>query len=204
MLAQFQSGQENTKVGFAFPAREKQSFRSLLPNSSDAIIDLIEKMLVYDPADRITAKDALEHAAFRELRRADVEWQKGSRNVPFSSWYSGDRPKIVSPCEDLVARPVVHVLSPAAASETLKLETEVPPPRSLLAIAPKPKPIVNPMESRRLAAQRAADYNKKHMLATDKFRIATKLPQVTAYQRPGPEMIQPRLAPMIFQPLKKR
>jgi renal tumor antigen len=43
LLAHFQMGPENSKVGFAFPQREKQSFRNLVPNATDLVVNLMEK-----------------------------------------------------------------------------------------------------------------------------------------------------------------
>ncbi len=46
---------------FNFPQRKGIGFEKLLPNGSRDLIDLLQKMLAYDPADRITAKEALKH-----------------------------------------------------------------------------------------------------------------------------------------------
>ena len=49
---------------------EKQNgtgIKRLLPNASNECIDLIQKMLIYDPEKRITAKQALNHPYFKDL-----------------------------------------------------------------------------------------------------------------------------------------
>lgn len=38
-----------------------QSFRSLFPQASEDCIDLLQRMFTYDPKQRITAQQALEH-----------------------------------------------------------------------------------------------------------------------------------------------
>ena len=41
---------------FNFPQRKGIGFEKLMPNASRELIDLLTKMLAYDPAERITAK----------------------------------------------------------------------------------------------------------------------------------------------------
>lgn len=43
--------------------------KKLLPNSSDATIDLIMKMLIYDPLKRISAEECLAHPYFDDFDR---------------------------------------------------------------------------------------------------------------------------------------
>ncbi|KAM7305265.1 cyclin-dependent kinase 1 [Ixodes scapularis] len=45
----------------SFPNWSENILRSLLKNMDDDGIDLLEKMLVYDPVRRISAKDCLDH-----------------------------------------------------------------------------------------------------------------------------------------------
>ena len=46
---------------FNFPQRKGIGFEKLLPNGSKELIDLLNKLLAYDPTERITAKEALKH-----------------------------------------------------------------------------------------------------------------------------------------------
>ena len=52
--------------------QEKKSFSQFVNNENSTLankeaIDLLEKMLVYDPSDRITAKEALKHPYFDRI-----------------------------------------------------------------------------------------------------------------------------------------
>ena len=54
----------------AFDDFEKEDFNVTFKMSKDKanLIDLLEKMLRYDPTQRITAKDALNHPYFDDVR----------------------------------------------------------------------------------------------------------------------------------------
>ena len=41
---------------FNFPQKKGIGFEKLLPNGSKELVDLLYKLLAYDPADRITSK----------------------------------------------------------------------------------------------------------------------------------------------------
>ena len=49
-----------------WPVYEKQNFRQWITADAidDAGIDLLERMLVYEPSQRITARQALQHPYF--------------------------------------------------------------------------------------------------------------------------------------------
>jgi len=52
--------------------QEGTGIARLLPHASPDCIDLMEQMLIYDPEKRISAKQALKHPYFKELREADA------------------------------------------------------------------------------------------------------------------------------------
>ena len=55
-------------MNFNFPSKKGSGIERLLQHSSTDAIDLIYKMCTYDPDERMTAKQALRHPYFKELR----------------------------------------------------------------------------------------------------------------------------------------
>ena len=49
------------------PTTKRISFREALPNAPQAAIDLIQKLMTYDPAERLTAKEVLRHPFLADL-----------------------------------------------------------------------------------------------------------------------------------------
>lgn len=48
-------------------------FKEMFPSSTEAELDLLEKMLKFNPFMRITAKEALEHPYFKDIRHEELE-----------------------------------------------------------------------------------------------------------------------------------
>lgn len=204
VLAQFQ---ENATDGFAFPQKPKQNFRNLLNNVSDDVIDLLEKMIVYDPADRITPDEALKHPALAELYRKDQAWQNSDRRIPFSVYAtrSGSEEDLVEPNTNLSPRPEV-IEEPQSTAKQVQAK-----PPSLIAQA-KGRKQINPGDARKRAAQRILEYNKRIANQTKPAPPQPKIAFGSAmkfgaspglFQKPRPDMVQPRLPPITYQPLKK-
>lgn len=68
--------------GVNFKATPKTDLRALLPNlpSLDedvAILDLIERLTVYDPSARLSATDALDHTWFKPGTKPDLILPRG-------------------------------------------------------------------------------------------------------------------------------
>jgi len=53
---------------FNSPPTEGTSIVKLIPHASEEVKDLICKMLIYNPDNRITASQALKHPWFREIK----------------------------------------------------------------------------------------------------------------------------------------
>ncbi|KAG1687047.1 hypothetical protein DVH05_005668 [Phytophthora capsici] len=58
-------------IDFNFPKEEGTSIAKLIPHASAAAIDLIHKMLAYDPSKRMNAREALRHEYFKEIRELE-------------------------------------------------------------------------------------------------------------------------------------
>lgn len=55
-------------MNFNFPSKKGTGIERLLPHASTDSLDLIYKLCTYDPDERMTAKQALRHPYFKELR----------------------------------------------------------------------------------------------------------------------------------------
>lgn len=82
VLAKFQ--RYSSHIDYKFPPQKGCGIQSKLPHASPEAVDIIVKLLAYDPEDRISARQALRHPWFQELRAADKRQQhaNGSRSQP--------------------------------------------------------------------------------------------------------------------------
>ncbi|KAK8834567.1 hypothetical protein M9Y10_045454 [Tritrichomonas musculus] len=119
VLAQFKRN-PNTQISFAFPSQKSTDLRNLLPRASPETIELLTKLLIYDPCQRITAGDALNLPAFESIRRFEENWENGSKNVPFALAYlqSQSQPSI-QPNRFEVQKP--HQIQPLNAKQQIAL-----------------------------------------------------------------------------------
>jgi len=56
---------------FNFPDVQGTGLSKLIPHASAEVLDLITKMLIYNPDNRITASQAVKHPWFAEIREQD-------------------------------------------------------------------------------------------------------------------------------------
>lgn len=76
----------NTQLNFTFPFKPKTEFKTLLPGINLLIPDLLEKLLTYNPYERISAEQALNHPLFKELRDLDQLFSKTPNSMTFSQY----------------------------------------------------------------------------------------------------------------------
>jgi serine/threonine protein kinase len=93
VLQQFRTN-PNSQISFSFPIKKAQDLKRLLLEVGDGIIELLKKLLEYDPRVRISAADALKLNAFEQLRRIDEEWQESAQILPFPVFLATDGGKI--------------------------------------------------------------------------------------------------------------
>lgn len=76
-LAQFSHNPTKNPVfqTFSFPHRNALDLSILLQTTNTDLVDLIQKMLTYNPTDRISAQEAIHHSAFTLIRQYESEWE---------------------------------------------------------------------------------------------------------------------------------
>uniref|UniRef100_A0A7S1KT74 Protein kinase domain-containing protein n=1 Tax=Percolomonas cosmopolitus TaxID=63605 RepID=A0A7S1KT74_9EUKA len=80
MLSKFRK-HASAHMDFNFPKKKGTGLRKLLPKASPECLDLLEKMLAYNPDDRITSRQALRHPYFKELRESERKLASRKRSV---------------------------------------------------------------------------------------------------------------------------
>lgn len=63
-----------THMEFDFPEQKGTGIQKMLKHVSKNCADLIEKLLIYNPDDRITASQALKHPYFKDLRETEMRY----------------------------------------------------------------------------------------------------------------------------------
>lgn len=66
-------------MNLTFPPKEPAGIAKLLPHVSEHCTDLISKLLAYSPDERLSARQALRHPYFRDLREAEKRAYQASQ-----------------------------------------------------------------------------------------------------------------------------
>ncbi|KAJ9455924.1 hypothetical protein DIPPA_22741 [Diplonema papillatum] len=61
----------SSHIDFDFPDRRGTGLHKLIPHASGDALDLLNRLLTYNPDERISAKQALRHGYFKEIRELD-------------------------------------------------------------------------------------------------------------------------------------
>ena len=63
--------QRSQHMDFNFVQKTGSGIEKLIPHCAPECVDLITRLLAYDPDDRLSARQALRHPYFREIREAE-------------------------------------------------------------------------------------------------------------------------------------
>ena len=75
----------NSHIDFNFPHKEGSSLGKLIPHISPDCVDLITKLLAYDPDERISARQADKHPYFRDIRDVRGTYAPSTSLSPLAS-----------------------------------------------------------------------------------------------------------------------
>ena len=78
-------------IDFNFPSSEGTGIAKLIPHAPPDAVELMLKILADNPDDRLSARQALRHAYFRELRHSDAAEQKQKAKAAETSQNASDR-----------------------------------------------------------------------------------------------------------------
>jgi len=57
----------------SFPAKEKVDLKTMYPGAGEEAIDLLHRILIFNPYFRITVDECLAHPFFKKVRKAEKE-----------------------------------------------------------------------------------------------------------------------------------
>ena len=84
-------------ISFDFPQQKGIGIAQLIPNVQPDCIDLIVKLLRYDSSERISAREALRHPYFKDLREAEAAKQLSEQRAQQSNpLHSGNSKQLSS------------------------------------------------------------------------------------------------------------
>ncbi|OHT12733.1 CMGC family protein kinase [Tritrichomonas foetus] len=111
-LLSFFRNNPNPQITFTFPRREAQDFKTLIPTISTDTADLLKKLLIYDPNNRLSAKEALLHPAFELIHYLHDQWISSGASDRFSIYVrnSMSQEKEISKCG--VPKPIKQIKQP--------------------------------------------------------------------------------------------
>ena len=89
-----------THMDFDFPVKQGTGITKLLPHASPDALDLMTKLLTYNPDDRPSAKHALRHPYFREIRELDKKLRKQTKSGVPNGPGDGDDDDEIPPSHD--------------------------------------------------------------------------------------------------------
>jgi len=80
----------NSHIDFNFPHKEPQIMAKLIPHCSPDCVDIITKLLAYDPDDRLSARQAVKHPYFKDLRATELKEKQAAAREGGADEADGD------------------------------------------------------------------------------------------------------------------
>ena len=74
-----------SQISLEFPPQKGVGIPQLIPHATPDCVDLIVKLLKYDASERITAKEAMRHPYFRDVKEPDSKLSSTANNIPIAS-----------------------------------------------------------------------------------------------------------------------
>jgi len=211
ILAQFQKN-PNTQISMAFPPRHAQDFHSLLPNATDNLVDLLQNLLVYNPTERLSADEAINHPVFDYYRMVDQRWESSGCRVPYAEYFdqvqfatsgnvggfvldTGKTSNLGEPKP--LDNPDEFIIKSKPSLPPQPILKSVHPPILVPHHKPKPKPAMhatmdfNPIDEKLKALARIKEYNQKQMEAEKKRKQQMQQFQFISANVPKPSFAFP-------------
>ncbi|EDQ85231.1 uncharacterized protein MONBRDRAFT_34399 [Monosiga brevicollis MX1] len=110
VMAKIRKNAQHMKM--KFPDKAGKGLDKLMPHASEECISLLLGLLEYDPDARLSARQALKHPYFRQLREADKRRAKESQQHEQS--IDGGRRRLSSKADGAIPEMVEHSASTAA------------------------------------------------------------------------------------------
>eukprot|EP00668_Euglena_longa_P000665 GGOE01000807.1.p1 GENE.GGOE01000807.1~~GGOE01000807.1.p1 ORF type:complete len:408 (-),score=120.39 GGOE01000807.1:235-1458(-) len=80
----------SSHIEFEFPPKQGTGLVKLIPHASPDALDLMHLLLAYNPEERVSAKQALRHAYFKEIRELDKKLRAKAKQQQSGSAEAGD------------------------------------------------------------------------------------------------------------------
>ncbi|KAJ3158109.1 hypothetical protein HDU86_003061 [Geranomyces michiganensis] len=83
-LLRYMAGSKAASVKYNFPPKEGTGIRALIPHVQTECVDLINALLAYNPDERISSRDALRYAYFKDMPASELERSVSTRSAAAS------------------------------------------------------------------------------------------------------------------------